>query len=425
MVPSEMFFTNPSGPFRYSAGSRYYALNILAELNQPGDYYIDRSKGLLYFWPPAPITTARTWLSSLSVNLVRLRNTSRVIIQGITFEGTRTDAIVIQGGSQNVVGGCIIRNIGQYGVKIQGGISNGVDGCDMYNIGEGGIKLEGGDKKTLMPANNFANNNHVHHYARIIRTYQPAIKVLGVGNWAAHNLVHDAPQQGLLFEGNDHVIEFNEFYNLLGEINDNGVIYTGDDLRDHGTVIRYNLFHDIQYGYQRFSVYLDDSHSGSTVLGNIFWNAAVGVMLNGGNDNLIMNNLFLDCRFPCVIRPPNRNWKLLEGLRTVNPTQPPYSTRYPRMAKLLTEDIPNEFISNIAWPNKEPLPQSEFAGNKTNYFNTSKNLVGIDPRVLNPAGFSFQLGKQSPAFAYGFEQIPFERIGLYRDVYRPRFSLDK
>ncbi|MDX9980759.1 MAG: hypothetical protein RBU25_12110, partial [Lentisphaeria bacterium] len=31
--------------------ARWYALNLLAELDQPGEYYLDRANGKLYFWP--------------------------------------------------------------------------------------------------------------------------------------------------------------------------------------------------------------------------------------------------------------------------------------------------------------------------------------------------------------------------------------
>ena len=34
---------------------RYRALNLLEELDQPGEYYVDRAAGRLYFWPPAPL----------------------------------------------------------------------------------------------------------------------------------------------------------------------------------------------------------------------------------------------------------------------------------------------------------------------------------------------------------------------------------
>ena len=41
------------------AGARYFAFNILSELDQQGEYYIDREASVLYVWPPAPLLKNR------------------------------------------------------------------------------------------------------------------------------------------------------------------------------------------------------------------------------------------------------------------------------------------------------------------------------------------------------------------------------
>ncbi len=45
----------PHGVYGYTKGKRYFAENILEELDTPGEWYLDRKTGILYFWPPAPI----------------------------------------------------------------------------------------------------------------------------------------------------------------------------------------------------------------------------------------------------------------------------------------------------------------------------------------------------------------------------------
>ena len=45
----------PYGLYGFRKGQRYYFLNILEELDQPGEWFLDRATGLLYFWPPEPI----------------------------------------------------------------------------------------------------------------------------------------------------------------------------------------------------------------------------------------------------------------------------------------------------------------------------------------------------------------------------------
>ncbi len=97
----------------------------------------------------------------------------------------------------------------------------------------------------LTPAGHYAENNHIHHYARWNRMYSPAISISGVGNRAAHNLIHDAPHQAIDFGGNDHVIEFNEIHDVCYESNDAGAIYSGRNWTMRGTVIRYNFMHHL------------------------------------------------------------------------------------------------------------------------------------------------------------------------------------
>jgi hypothetical protein len=36
-------------------------------------------------------------------------------------------------------------------------------------------------------------NNHLHDYGRLFRTYHPGHHITGVGNRVAHNTIHDAP----------------------------------------------------------------------------------------------------------------------------------------------------------------------------------------------------------------------------------------
>ena len=42
----------PYGLYSFRKGQRFYFLNVLEELDQPGEWFLDRKTGLLYFWPP-------------------------------------------------------------------------------------------------------------------------------------------------------------------------------------------------------------------------------------------------------------------------------------------------------------------------------------------------------------------------------------
>lgn len=64
----------------------------------------------------------------------------------------------------------------------------------------------------------------------------------------------------MYFNGNDHLMEYNEINDVCYESNDAGAIYAGRNWRMRGNVIRYNYLHDISgfEGKGCVGVYLDD-----------------------------------------------------------------------------------------------------------------------------------------------------------------------
>jgi len=79
----------PYHNYGYRNGQRYYALNILAELDRPGEWYLDRQKGILYFLPPSPIDEGKAVLSKLQ-HLFILKDCSWVTIRNLVLEATRS-----------------------------------------------------------------------------------------------------------------------------------------------------------------------------------------------------------------------------------------------------------------------------------------------------------------------------------------------
>ncbi|MRR36756.1 right-handed parallel beta-helix repeat-containing protein, partial [bacterium] len=229
----------PHHHYGYQKGQRYYFLNVLEELDAPGEWALDAARGLLYFWPPSPPGPGDVTVSLLKEPMVLLEGASNVRFQGFTFESSRACAITIRGGSDNLIAGCTIRNIdNDTTVVIDGGRRNGVRSCDIHDIGSTGIRLVGGDRTTLTPGENFAINNHITRYGGILQAFNGGIFLQGVGNIVSHNRIHDAPFSGIQYYGNDHRIEYNDLYDLAHESGDVGGINTGADYSEMGTVIR-------------------------------------------------------------------------------------------------------------------------------------------------------------------------------------------
>jgi hypothetical protein len=120
--------------------------------------------------------------------------------------------------------------------------------------------------------------------------------MFGVGNRASHNRVQDHPHCGILFWGNEQLIEFNDIHHVALETGDVGAIYTGRDYSFRGNRIRSNFIHETGgVGMGSMGVYMDDCVSGTEVVGNAFWKVHWAMFIGGGRDHQVIGNLFVDC----------------------------------------------------------------------------------------------------------------------------------
>ena len=341
--------------------ARWYVSNLLCELDRPGEYYIDRQRGLVYFWPPEP--GAEVVLSQ-GEGFLRLHDVRYVEFRGFVMEYCRGTAIEISGGEACRVARCTVRNTGLAGIVIRGGREHEVTGCVVVDCGSSGISASGGHRPTLTAAGHRIERNHVYRFARRWRTYQPGITVAGVGNQIRYNIVHDAPHMALSAAGNDHVVEFNEIFRVVYESGDAGAYYVGRDWTQRGTVLRHNYWHDIRGygGLGGMTVYLDDQMCGHTIYGNLFVDCSRAVFIGGGDDNVVDNNVFVRCWKAAHVDNRGMTWQkaatddpngtLRRRLLAVPYRSELWRRRYPTLANILSDDpgVPkrNVFVRNIS-----------------------------------------------------------------------------
>lgn len=359
----EITLRPPHHWYGYTKNQRFYFLNVLEELDSPGEWYLDRARGLLYVWPKGKISSA--YVSILDKPIIALDSCAWTRIEGMTLAYGRREGIRIRGGHDNTVSGCVITNIGGDAAVIDGGIHHGIVRSTMHDVGLGGILLRGGDRKTLTPGGHYAEDNRIHRYSRWMRTGQYAVIMEGVGHRAAHNLIYDAPFEGMTIRGNDNIIEYNEFHDLMKETGDAGAIHVGRDWTYQGNVIRYNYFHHLKgpglHGVM--AVYLDDWASGFTVTGNLFYRAGRATMIGGGRDNVVVNNVYVECSPSLHVDARGLGWasyyfdgttkELFTTMDNMNYQEPPYSTRYPNLLHMedSTPAVPkyNTIAGNISY----------------------------------------------------------------------------
>ncbi len=388
-----------ASPHMYGLGSgqnynQYVALNLLEELDEPGEWYVDAATGRLYLWAPRDLAQAHVAVSVVEQALVALDHVSFCTLRGLTIENGRALGVAIEGGEHNRLVDCTVRNLGTAGILLgQGarqtfpgitaddytgvpvsreigsfhshlyqntvwerdaGKDHTIEGCEIYNTGAGGIFLGGGSKKRLEPGHNTVTDCRIHDFSRRNKMGAAGIVVDGCGNRVAHNEIFNAELQAIFVHGNDHVFEFNHLHHVALDSNDTSAWYLGRDPSDQGNVVRWNFFQDVGRPDRKWlmGVYCDDATAGVTVEGNVFYHAGSfgSVYTNGGHDIVVRNNIFIQGYGPAYQQ--KSMWYDFgqesipyyfgpKGIYTKRLTQavdiksPPYSTRYPQLTDWL------------------------------------------------------------------------------------------
>ena len=466
---------------------RYYVQNLFEELDAPGEWYLDQKDWTLYFWPPAPPAGEPVYVPTLRTLLDLEPGATEVTFRGFTFEFCEGTAITLKRTTNCLIAASIIRNVGDYhgsGISISGGWSNGVAGCDIHDIGSDGISIGGGDRIHLAASGNYADNNHIHHIG-VYYKQGVGISLTGCGNRASHNLIHDGPRMGIMFSGNNLVMEYNHLHHLNRETEDTGAIYTGgrDWIGSRGSVIRYNYIHDmLGYGHDdkgvwhsphfAWGIYLDDNTGGVDVIGNIVARCSRACLhLHNGRDNWIDNNVFIEGRLqqieysgwtehsqmwlthlPTMIKgydsvADQPAWQGMRNMRLA-PTNAVLPDGTIMSGNILTHNLicyqnpaaklyawrnvsfaHNLFDSNLIWHVGLPLLTSlkDVSTNEQwkawqKLGNDVHSLV-TDPLFGNLAGDDYRLQPNSPAFRIGFKAIAIEQIGPYPDDLRATWPI--
>ncbi|OGV62480.1 MAG: hypothetical protein A3K19_33535 [Lentisphaerae bacterium RIFOXYB12_FULL_65_16] len=296
--------------YEITPGDRYFVQGLIDELDAPGEWDLDANAGMIYFWPPSPLAGKLVQVPVLGTLVEVGAGAAHITFQGFTLECATTSAITMTNTENCRVADCEVRNTTGYngaGISVSAGKNNSVIGCDIHDVGSNGISLTGGEQKTLTPAGNYAENNHI---TRVGLDYRQGsgVTISGVGNRVSRNTIHHVPRFGVMFGGCNNIIELNHIHHVSLDTMDTGAIYGGslDWLSAHGTVIRHNFIHDVigRSGkdgkwlspYFAWGIYLDWTAMGCTVSGNIVTRCPrSGIHLHDGRDNVVENNVFVEC----------------------------------------------------------------------------------------------------------------------------------
>lgn len=313
---------------KYYTEPYYRFENVPEELDEPGEYYIDRQSGMLYFYPPedAPkdsVLTITMSTPTLDVSgkapnsMFRIENSKNIVFENLIFKGGRGSAITGKNNSNIKFINCEINSFGENGIRFDASTDITISDCKIHDVGQDGILFVScGNYQTLSPSNIVVSNNDIYNFARLERSYKTGIDFgyRCVGATAANNHIHNGPHAGMIFYGVNNDIYGNEFDNLVTEFSDMDALYCNNSNYpwERGNKIHNNYFHDIgkssmngRHQINVRAIRTDNRGCGLNIYENLFYNIGDGGNGNGNNGigaitaegtrNRIFNNLFVDC----------------------------------------------------------------------------------------------------------------------------------
>ena len=313
---------------KYYTEPYYRFENVPEELDEPGEYYIDRQSGMLYFYPPEDtpkdsVLTITMSTPTLDVSgkapnsMFRIENSKNIVFENLIFKGGRGSAITGKNNSNIQFINCEINSFGENGIRFDASTDIKISDCKIHDVGQDGILFVScGNYKTLSPSNIVVSINDIYNFARLERSYKTGIDFgyRCVGATAANNHIHNGPHAGMIFYGVNNDIYGNEFDNLVTEFSDMDALYCNNSNYpwERGNKIHNNYFHDIgkssmngRHQINVRAIRTDNRGCGLNIYENLFYNIGDGGNGNGNNGigaitaegtrNRIFNNLFVDC----------------------------------------------------------------------------------------------------------------------------------
>jgi parallel beta-helix repeat protein len=425
-------------PYNREENARFWIENSPDALDEPGEWYLDRQAGVLYYWPvPGDNLTRDEAVAPALTTLVRIHGARDIVLRGLDFRHADWDmpaagyagaqaaveapsAIDAIGAENVAIEHCLFSQMGGYAVRFgRGSRRNRITANHIFDMGAGGIRIGETDPGVAEADRNFGNivsDNDLHHLGLVY----PSAVGIWVGqsgqNTIAHNHVHNlfytAVSVGWTWgygasQSQENVVEFNHLHHVgRGMMSDLGAIYTLGV--QPGTAIRNNLIHDVDsFKYGGWGVYLDEGSSGIKVENNVVYRTKDGGFhQHYGRDNIVRNNVFAF----------GHEWQLM---RTRAESHVAFTFEkniiYWDTGRLLGSDWSGtgfRIDRNLYWDARgEAITFANRTLEEWRAQGHDANSVIADPRFVDPGAYDFELRRGSPALRLGFAPINLRRVG--------------
>ena len=447
-------------------GARYVVENVFEGLDEPGEWYLNRKTGVLYYWPKPGEDMARVEVAApRSATLLQVRGEpekqrwvghlvfSRLDFQHAGFELPAGETGGVQGavnvpGAVTLTGAqscrfdrCELRNLGTYAVEIGSGCRNNVfTGNALHHLAAGAFRVGGGGESTppfMRTSCNEISDNLIHHYGEVFASAVGILLTHTDGNAVTHNHIHHGYYSGISAGwvwgyrqsvSRDNRIEFNHVHDIgQSMLSDMAGIYTLGV--SPGTTIRNNIIHDVEANhYCGCGIYLDEGSSHLLVENNwVYDTMSAPLNIHYAKEVTVRNNVFALGRQEQLARgwhEPHTtmyfegnivfgkekklflgNWKDVTYPFHINPN---IKTGPVQMTSTFDCDW------NLYYCPTLKRGEVQFAGGTWEAWQKRGKDVHsqyADPLFMNIEQGDFRLKPESPAWALGFREIDMSTVG--------------
>lgn len=327
------------------ADGRYFIENSKVDLQETGGWMIDRDSGKIYLSAQSDQNQTQVLEASVAQSALEIRNSSNISIRNLLIEKTRGDGLLIDNASDISINNITVRLTGSAGIRASGSRIS-IEAANIYDVGEFGISLKGPSTLDSQSSGNQISNSNISRVGRRISSYKPAIELGGSGVKVLRNTLREGPHAGIIFHGNNHLIEENIITGFAAGTGDVGFVYTGRSWTERGTRIHRNYLSSPEQGLAGGAgirlIYLDDQASGSLISENILVGGRYGVYIAGGKDNVVSGNYFIEQPVGIGMDSRGLGWqsKLSERLLLEYQKSDPaeYSKRYANASKIASDE---------------------------------------------------------------------------------------
>jgi len=276
----------------------YYVVNLLEEIDQPGEWCIDILDGKVYYYAPATITTSNLSISDNKNPLFDLNGVSYIQFIGLEVMNNLGNAFKLTNCNNVQISGCMIHDIETDAVVINGGTNCGVLSSNLYDLGATGV-LVGAAGSASASCNHFITNCHIYNFGALNNIYAASINlayknIALFGAKADHNLIHDCPHAGVLHGGSNNLFEYNDVYRTSKCSDDMGAFYCFTDSNANGgNTLRYNLMHN---SLQGDGIYFDHFGINDKAYSNMAYQINRAYLYRVHWNQEINNNIAYKCR---------------------------------------------------------------------------------------------------------------------------------